>query len=135
VRLGRNVVVAVAAIVLLAAVGLVATRLLSSSDDASGDLDRFVLASSDLPRGYRQAERPAAGCSDPLFDRIQTRRLRSQGLVDCAIVKYRRQEDAGGRVGLVYLRKYLFDDVRGASTVLPQMRTMTLRTHRVPPWS
>lgn len=120
-RLSRNLVVAVAAIALLAAVGVLATRLLSSSDDPSHNLDRFVLTSSDLPRGYRQVERPAAGCSDPVFERSETRRLRDRGLVRCAVVKYRRQATDG--VGLVYLQSYLFDDARSASAALPQMRS------------
>lgn len=124
-RPSRNVVVAAAVIALLAALALVATQLLSSSDNASGDLDRLVLTSSDLPRGYRQAERvtPAAGCSDPLFDRTETPRLRARGVVGCSILKYRRQQDAGDRVGLVYLRGYLFDDMRRASAALPQFRS------------
>jgi len=125
VRHSRNVVVAVAAIALLAAVGVIATRLPGSEDtSAPGVLDRFVLTMSDLPRGYARSEgvTSAEGCSDPAFDRAETRRLRARGVVGCTLEKYRREEVDGYRGGLVYLRGYLFEDVRHASAALRELR-------------
>jgi hypothetical protein len=123
-RLSRNVVGAVAVTAVLVGAGLAATQLLGSPE-ASSDLDRFVLRPSDLPAGYRQAVRvtPAAGCSDPAFDRGDQRRVRGWGVAGCAIVKYRRQEGHGDRISLVYLRGYGFDDVPSASTGLQKIRS------------
>jgi hypothetical protein len=123
-RLGRNVVGAVAVTAVLAGAGLAATGLVSSPD-ASSDLDRLVMRPSDLPAGFRQGVRVkrARGCANRDFDRDEIRRVRAWGVVDCAIVKYRRREARGDRVGLVYLLGYRFDDVAGASAGLRKLRT------------
>jgi hypothetical protein len=122
-RLSRNIVAALAVMAALAGAGLAATQLLGSPDGTS-DLYRLVLRPSDLPAGYREAVsvKPAAGCADPSFERGETRRLRAWGVVGCSIVGYRRQEGHGERISLVYLRGYLFDDVRRASAGLQKLR-------------
>jgi hypothetical protein len=122
-RLGRNVVGAVAVTAVLAGAGLAATRLVSSPD-GSGDLDRLVMRPADLPAGYREAVRVerATGCAGA-FDHGEVRRLRRWGIVGCAVVKFRRPESDGDRVGLMYLLGYRFDDAAGASTGLRNLRT------------
>jgi hypothetical protein len=122
-RVSRNVAVVVVAVTaILVGAGLAAIQLLGSSD-ASSDLDRFELKSSDLPAGYRETTRvePAAGCSAAL-NRVALRRLRALGVAGCAVVKYRRQERNSDPRGLVFLLDYLFDDVPSASAALAQLR-------------
>jgi hypothetical protein len=123
-RLGRNVVGAVAVTAVLAGTGLAATRLVSSPD-GSGYLDRLVMRTADLPAGFRQAVRVkrTTGCTDRAFEHDELTRLRRWGVVGCAVVKFRRPEGNGGRVGLVYLVGYRFHNAAGASTGLRNLRT------------
>jgi hypothetical protein len=119
-------VVLVAVMAVAAGAGLAATQLLGSSD-ASGDLDRLELRTSDLPAGYKEAQRvkPAAGCAAVLV-RVALRRLRARGLAGCALVRFRHQERTEDPRGLVYLLEYLFADATRASAGLAQIRRDTL---------
>lgn len=120
-RIGRNAAIVVAVTAVVAGAAL-ATIELVDSPDASSELDRFELSTTDLPAGYRQSRRvtPAAGCS-AAFDRATIRRLRARRLVGCATVMFRRQEGTGDPRNLVYLLEYLFADTPGASAGLVQI--------------